>query len=396
MKKITDQFQARFKDVQEFSGTTALLLGIFSWLVYLLIREPAAKELVALTGWFFLIIGTDWVLFNKTVTIAPLGLKITYGPWVTGALLSIALYSNRFFIQDVPTALISWPLLSGIIAAIPFLLKTGPQIKKFDDLLPFERQYLVLLALISILLSCWIQFHFLLDNLLQQYPSLLADRNVNKSAFIVRLSPPPVSKGVTILDTAEAMIRDELRRGELMGRSWADGQRLLRNVQTETSPIRPLNMAPVIAEKVFGNISGVNDSGVEEATLWLYNAQFFPSNIDNAPGSQSPWYGTLLLQAIWRGPSSQQNGYTLDKSCRVPREPDAPPVRGLERPKELSFYLLKCDPIDSRTKSINVNRPLLPTNSPWWNPNPRTPASPTPNVQGRLSIKIQLDLKENI
>jgi hypothetical protein len=376
VKKLIDQFQARFKDVQQFSGTTALLLGIFSWLVYLLIREPAAKELVALTGWFFLIIGTDWVLFKKTVPIPLLGLKITYGPWVTGALLSIALYSNRFFIQDFPTALISWPLLSGIIAAIPTLLKTGPQIKKFDDFLPFERQYLVLLALISILLSCWIQFHFLLDNLLQQYPSLLADRNVNKSAFIVRLNSPPVSQGVTILDTAEAMIRDELRRGELRGRSWADGQRLLRNIQAETSPIRPFNMAPVIAQKVFGNIPGA-----EEARLWLYNAQFFPSNIDNAPGSQSPWYGTLLLQAIWRGPSSQPNGYTLAKSCRVPREPDAPPVRGLERPKELSFYLLKCDPIDSRTSGITIDRAPPPATAPWWNLNPRTPAaSPTPSI----------------
>lgn len=376
MKKIIDQFQGRFKDVQPFSGITALLLGIFSWLVYLLIREPAAKELVALTGWFFLIVGIDWILYKKTVTIQPLGLKITYGPWVTGALLSLALYSNRFFIQDVPTALVSWPLLSGIIAAIPFLLKTGPQIKKFDDFLPFERQYLVLLALISILLSCWIQFHFLLDNLLQQYPSLLADRQVGKSAFIVRLNSPPVSKGVSILDTAEAMIREELRRGELMGRSWADGQRLLLNVQTETSPIRPLNMAPVIAEKVFGN-----SPGIEEAPLWLYNAQFFPSNIDNAPGSQSPWYGTLLLQAIWRGPSSQPNGYTLDKSCRVPREPDAPAVRGLERPKELSFYLLKCDAIKSRPGGIVVDRTLAPANPPWWNPSPRDPSTrSTPNV----------------
>jgi len=376
VKKIIDQFQERFKDVQQFSGTTALLLGIFSWLVYLLIREPAAKELVALTGWFFLIVGTDWVLFKKTVTLQPLGLKITYGPWVTGALLSLAFYSNRFFIQDVPTALVIWPLLSGIIAAIPYLLKTGPQIKKFDDFIPFERQYLVLLALISILLSCWIQFHFLLDNLLQQYPSLLADRQVGKSAFIVRVSPPPVSKGVSILDTAEAMIREELRRGELMGRSWADGQRLLLNVQTETSPIRPSNMAPVIAKKVFGN-----SPGIEEAPLWLYNAQFFPSNIDNAPGSQSPWYGTLLLQAIWRGPSSQPSGYTLDKSCRVPREPEVAAVRGLERPKELSFYLLKCDPIKSRPGGIVVDRTLAPVNPPWWNPNPRNPStSSTPNV----------------
>lgn len=384
VKKIVEQFQARFKDVQQFSGATALLLGIFSWFVYLLIREPAAKELVALTGWFFIIVGTDWVLFKKTVPIPLLGLEITYGPWVTGALLVIALYSNRFFIQDIPTALISWPLLSGIIAAIPILLKTGPQIKKFGDLLPFERQNLVLLALISILLSCWIQFHFLLDNLLQQYPSLLADANVGKSAFIVRINPPPVSKGVLILNTAEDMIRDELRRGELRGRSWADGQRLLRNVRTETSPIQPRIMAPVIAQKVFGNTPGA-----EEASLWLYNAEFAPSNIDNAPGSQSPWYGALVLQAIWRGPSSKPDGYTLKKTCRVPREPDAPAVRGLERPKELSFYLLKCDPIDSR-KGITIDRTLAPPSAPWWNPNPRStpPSSPTPITSGRLNHNI--------
>jgi Family of unknown function (DUF5357) len=393
VKKLFDQFQARFKDVQPFSGTTALLLGIFSWLVYLLIREPAAKELIALTGWFFIIVGTDWVLFNKTAPIPLLGLKIKYGPWVSGVLLSIALYSNRFFIQDIPTALVSWPLLSGIIAAVPYLLKTGPQIKKFNDFILFERQYLVLLALISILLSCWIQFHFLLDNLLLQYPSLLADTNINKSAFIVRLTPPPVSKGVTILQTAEAMIRDDLRRGELRGRSWADGQRFLRNVQTPNSPIRPLIMAPVIAQKVFGNTPSS-----KEAPFWSYNAEFAPSNIDNAPGSQSSWYGALVLQALWRGPSSQSSGYTLKKTCRVPREPDAPAVRGLERPKELSFYLLKCDPIQSNVAGITLDRPPAITSTPRWNLNPRsTPPSPTPNATpGRISRNIQSPSKGNI
>lgn len=375
MKNFFDQFQTRFKDIPQFSGTTALLLGIFSWLVYLLIQEPAAKELVALTGWFFIIVGTDWVLYKKTVEIPLLGLKITYGPWLTGALLSFALYSNRFFIQDVPTALVSWPLLSGIIAAIPFILKTGPKIKKFDDFILFERQYLVLLALISILLSCWIQFHFVLDNLLVQYPSLLADTNIDKSAFIVRLTPPPVSKGVNILETAEAMIRDELRRGELRGRSWADGQRFLRNVQTPNSSIHPRILAPVIAQKVFGGTPGI-----EEAPLWAYNAEFAPSNIDNAPGSQSPWYGALILQALWRGPSSQPNGYTLKKTCRVPREPDAPTVRGLERPKELSFFLLKCDAIQSNVPGITLDRPPARTDdTPWWNWwNLRPTPSPSP------------------
>jgi hypothetical protein len=382
VKKTTDWFQSRFKDIPQFSGTTTLLLGIFSWLVYLLIQEPAAKELVAIAGWFFLVVGTDWVLFKKTAPIPILGLPITYGPWLSGALLSFALYSNRFLIQDGATALVSWPLLSGLIAAVPTVLKTGPYIKRYEDFLPRERIYLVLLALISILLSCWFQFFFLLDNLVQQYPSLLADANIYRSAFVVRVNPPPVSKGVEILDTAETLIRDRLRNGELRGRSWADGQRLLLNVQTETSPIRPRDMAPVIASKVFGNMPNV-----EEAPLWLYNAQFFPSNIDNAPGAQqSQWFGTLVLQAIWRGPSSQPNGYTLEKSCWVPREPNTDPVKGLERPKELSFYLLKCDPIRSRQRGITVQRSIAPT-QPWWNPIPRStpPASPTPGTPRQIT-----------
>jgi Family of unknown function (DUF5357) len=388
VKKTIDWFQAQFKDTQQFSGTTALLLGVFSWLVYLLIREPAAKELVAITGWFFIIVGTDWVLFKKTVPIPLLGLKITYGPWVTGALLSYALYSNRFFIQDGATALVSWPLLSGLIAAVPIVLKTGPQLKKFEDFLLFERQYLVLLALISILLSCWIQFGFLLDRLVQQYPSLLADTNIYRSAFIIRVNPPPVSSGVTILETAEGMIREQLRQGELRGRSWADGQRFLLNVQTENSPIRPRTLAPIIASRVFGGTPGI-----AEAPLWLYNAQFFPSNVDNAPGSQqSQWYGTLVMQAIWRGPSSQPNGYTLEKTCWVPREPETPTIRGLERPKELSFYLLKCDPIKSRTPGIIVQRSSAPATStrPWWNPFPRSTPSPSPAPgSGRITNKVQ-------
>jgi Family of unknown function (DUF5357) len=361
VNKYLDQFRSQFKDVKPFSGETALLLGLFSWFVFLLIREPAVKELISVTGWFFIIVGTDWVLFKKTVPLPLLELKITYGPWLTGALISCALLSHHFLVTDVPAALVSWPLFSGIVAAIPILLKPGPLVKQFKDVLPFERQYLVNLTLISILLSCWFQFHFSLDDLLQKYPSLLADPNIQNSAFVVRASPPPITKGVLILDIAEAMIREELRRGELRGRSWADGQRLLLNIQTETSPIRPRSMAPIIAAKVFGN-----DSGIEESPLWLYNAQFYPSNIDNAPGSQAPWYGSLVLQAIWRGPSSQPSGYTVEKTCRVPREPSIPPIKGLERPKELSFYLLKCDDLTSRPKGIALKRLADPVRQVWW------------------------------
>jgi hypothetical protein len=365
MEQFRKQFNDQFKDVQPFSGETALLLGLFSWFVYLLIRDMAARELVAWTGWFFIIVGTDWVLFKKTFKIPLLELPILYGPWITGALLSAALYSNRWFITDLPTALIVWPLLSAIIAAIPTLLKTGPQFKKFEDFQLFERQYLVNLWLIGILLSCWIQFHFLLDNLLQQYPSLLADTNMQKSAFVVQVNQPPISKGVVILETAVAMIREELRQSQLRRNlSWADGQRLLLNIQSETSPIRPLNMAPKIAQAVFGA-----DEQIKESPLWFYNAQFYPSNIDNAPGSQSPWYGTLVLQAIWRGPSSQPNGYTLEQSCRVPREPPVPQVRGLEKPRDQSFYLLDCEGIKSRERGIVVERnapPPRPTEDTWW------------------------------
>jgi Family of unknown function (DUF5357) len=361
MEKYMEQFRSQFKNVQPFSGTTALLLGLFSWFVYLLIREPAVKELVAITGWFFIIVGTDWVLFRKTVGIPLLELKVAYGPWVTGALISAGLLSYDFLVTDFPAALVSWPIFSGIVAAIPFLLKTGPQVKQYKDFLLFERQYLVNLALISVLLSCWFQFHFILDDLLQQYPSLLADRNITNSAFVVRTNQPPVTKGVTIVDTAEAMIREELRRGELRGRSWADGQRLLLNVQTDTSPIRPRTMAPVIADKVFGNTPGA-----AEAPLWFYNAQFYGSNTDNSPGSQSSQYGSLVLQAIWRGPSSYANGYRIEKNCLIPRDPPVRPIRGLERPKELSFYLLDCQPVTSTPGGITLNRAVEPVQPDWW------------------------------
>jgi hypothetical protein len=361
MEKYMEQFRSQFKNVQPFSGITALLLGVLSWFVYLLIREPAVKELVSITGWFFIIVGTDWVLFKKTVAIPLLELKIAYGPWITGALISAALLSYNVLVTDFPAALVSWPIFSGLVAAIPMLLKTGPQVKQYKDFLLFERQYLVNLWLIALLLSCWFQFHFILDDLLQHYPSLLSDPNIGDSAFVVRTNLPPVSKGVTIVDTAEAMIREELRRGELRGRSWADGQRVLLNVQTSNSPIRPQVMAPVIAEKVFANTPGI-----DEAPLWLYNAQFYPSNLDNSPGSQSPQFGNLLLQAIWRGPSSYANGYTIEKNCRVPREPPVRQIRGLERPREQSFYLLDCPAATSRPAGIIVNRVVEPVREDWW------------------------------
>ncbi|MCU0566911.1 MAG: DUF5357 domain-containing protein [Oculatellaceae cyanobacterium Prado106] len=352
MNKYLDQFRTNMKGVKPFSGETALLLSLFSWLVYLLIQEPAVKQLISIAGWIFLIIGTDWVLYKKNLTVPILDLELPYGPWITGALISAALLSNGI-ILDIPTAFVVWPLFSGVIAAIPTVLKTGPQIKEFPkDYKPFELQRLVLLTLISLLLSSWLQFHFLLNGLIDQYPSILADPNIGRSAFVVRVNPPTRSKGADILESAENIIRNELRRGELRGRSWRDSQRFLSNIQATDSPIRSSAIAPIVANTVFSQTPAFRES-----KFWLYDSQFYPSNTDNSPGSQSPWYGSILLQAIWQGPSARPGGYRIERNCLIPREPPVQQIRGLERPREQSFFLLECQEIRSpQEPDVNLNR----------------------------------------
>ncbi|NJR65855.1 MAG: DUF5357 domain-containing protein [Leptolyngbyaceae cyanobacterium CRU_2_3] len=168
--KLLDHIREQLKDVKPFSWQVSLLLSLFSWFTYLLIREPAVKQFVSLFGWFFLIIGTDWALMKQDITIPGFQFKIKYGPWLTGAFLSCAFWSNGLIIYDAQGAFVSWPLFSVVFAGYSRFIQPGPTFKTPNA---DQRRDLVILGLVGMLFSCWFRFHFLLQDFSNIIPVLL-------------------------------------------------------------------------------------------------------------------------------------------------------------------------------------------------------------------------------
>ncbi|MBD3882974.1 DUF5357 family protein [Phormidium tenue FACHB-886] len=333
--KLIDTIIKQIRAIKPFSWQVSLLLSLFSWFTYLLVRDPAVKQFVSLFAWFFLIVGVDWWLIKKEFTIPGIGFKFYYGPWVTGALAVCALWSNRWGIQDIEGALISYPLFSVFFAAIPRFLKPGFNLKTPDN---DTRKDLVVLVLLGILFSGWFRFHFVLQDYLQNYPSVAAD-NIDRSAFVTRFNPNniPPTNGVKILNSAESIIRNELAK-----RSWQDGQRWLTSLSSQAS---------TLAQQVITTAYQETPT-LPEQTLWRFNAQFsrsLPTNL-------------LQLQAFWTGPSSQGNGYLLQKSCAISEATVQPFVPGTTPPPTPPLptpvaYQMDCGAIESSAPGVNIKEP---------------------------------------
>lgn len=274
----------RLQEIKPYSWETLLLLSIFSWLISLLLENPFLKDVLAVFGWLFLIFGVGWALADNKLPIP--GLPVKYGPWITGALTTVFLFQTQILNEQYSTALIAYPLISAIIAALPAFIAPGPTFKTPDVA---GRQSIVVIVLVGSLISCWIQFYYVLQGWLADYPSLLAD-SFARSNFVVRLDSDAINppKGILILNSAEAILQEQLGNRPL-----AAVERWLLNIDNEVAQL---------------------EFQVKSSIAHLDESQFWHLRATIPPGS--PDY-TLRLEAIWQGPSSQLGGYTLEKTCRI-------------------------------------------------------------------------------
>lgn len=341
LKPVTRPFehvQKQFQGIKAFSWQTCLLLSLLAWCVCLLIQAEGLRKFVGVFAWFFLIVGTDWGLLeqelkarkaDKEFKVPLLGLKLRYSPWITGALITLAFWSYDFFITDARSALVSWPIISLVVAAFPRFLKPGPKLKHFSELDVAARQDLVILSLIALLLSCWFEFGFQIQDILQQYPSMQAD-SFARSAFVVQapIKNQPVPRGVPMLEQAQRLVRDRIAP-----LSWNEARQWLQNIPSQ---VPTLNAQ--VKEAVFGN-----PPRLEESQFWSLSAQFKEEIPDDR----------LILQAIWRGPSSQPGGYVLQQNCLFGKPPlqSITPSSGLGA---ITPYRFDCQRIISNAKRVNL------------------------------------------
>lgn len=282
-----------------FSWQTLIVLSAFSFYMAIL-ASGFVKEMLIHFGWIFLILGVYWGTTRANeLRIGykdPANPGFPVSPWITGALVSIYIFG---VVADDETGeisrnmLIYWPIISAIIAAIPEYVGVGLKIK----IPPREkRKNQFLLFASQILLSCWFQFHFLIQDYVAQYPTMVAD-DFRKSAFVVKWEAPlstQTPRGAEILDAMGVQLREPLN-----ARRWSDVERLLL-------PKELKNLIGTTQKQVKERLSPV-----WEDDLWEVSLAGGKATARNSGGYNLP------LQAIWRGPRSSTQPYTVTKNCQI-------------------------------------------------------------------------------
>ncbi|OLT60297.1 DUF5357 family protein [Moorena bouillonii] len=338
---VVDWVVKVLKPPKAFSWQAIMWLTVFSYVMAGL-ATGFVQRLIASCGGIFFILFVYWV----TAAAAKLRIakkSLPLGAWITGALTSIYLFGiswnvgeYQLRIDGISTYLlgidsgelssltfISLPLISAIIAALPYILAVEFKVKKPS---PAERQYLVILFGSQLLISCWIQFYFVIQNWLVQYPSLLSDDFIH-SSFVWKLPSAQVtvlSRGVSILEGMEVQLKEELNE-----KSWSEVEKSLLKVNHK---------------KLLKGIEyqAKQNSPVAEDPLWKVTYKF------SSRESGSDY--NLDLQANWNGPRSnpdtKPDSYSFTKSCRIKQ------VDGLSGLGSQPIGNVQCQP--SRAGEIEV------------------------------------------
>lgn len=306
-----------------FSYQTLILLSIFSHLMSFLATGIVRKFFIGMVG-VFLVLGVYWgTTSNKKLWLyrdekaKPKKEGLPLSPWITGVIVCIYLFITfpRLIFGSIPesggqAALVSWPIISAIIAAAPFFMRLEGEELTAKTPPPPKRQSLVILFGINILLSCWFQFYFLIQNWLTQYPSLLAD-DFQQSAFVERVIPtlPVAPRGVEILNAMEPPLQEQLN-----GKLWSEVEKLLLKEERE-------KWVTSIAEQAKTKLSPL-----KEDRLW---------EVTSDVSSRESGYN-LELQAIWQGPRSQEGkSYPIQKSCQITQV----------YPQKVATSNVECEPV---------------------------------------------------
>ncbi|MEB3289909.1 MAG: DUF5357 family protein [Leptolyngbya sp.] len=268
-----------------FSWLTVIYMSLISWLMsglsYGLGASPFTVGLMATLAWIFLALGVGWAFEAKN--IKPFGLSL--GPWVSGGILCLFLFGSWGGAWLQP-ALITWPLMSFLVVAVPNLLSWELQPKRPS---PAVRQSLALMLGFSLLVSSWFQFYFRLQTWLRDYPSLISD-TFDHSAFVYRIpgQAMPLSAGVSYLTQAEILVKDQIDN-----KPWPGVERWLLNLQGQRQTLQQQVQ--------------LSQPASPESSLWQINL-----------GTTTQGNGYRLnIQAVWLGPSARDGGYYFEKACDI-------------------------------------------------------------------------------
>lgn len=275
------------------SPKTLILLGAFSWFVSIFVGRTA-QSIISFIGWFFLIGGIHWTMYAEKELKSILTINgLFIAPWITGALICYFLFGT---VEGMPAiAFILWPCVSAVIAGLPKFIgsHSTTQTPIWVKPKPPDRQYLVNLALINLLLSCWIQLGFTTRQWLADYPTL-ENEDISNSAFVFQMEAPDQarSRGAEVLSRAEAELK-----ANLQGQSWSQVERWLLNFDEQLQQID---------QRIVNQLAPL-----KENNYWQVMGQILPGEYN------------IQLFSTWTGPSADAAGFHYTQVCQVART--APP-----------------------------------------------------------------------
>ncbi|WP_414543406.1 septal junction protein FraD [Nostoc sp. CCY0012] len=268
-----------------YSWQTFIYLSIFSWALSSL-AIGYVSNIIGFCGWLFLITGTAWYTTDDPLRVP--GTFMPVGAVITGFLVSIFLFRDPERVMTT-RSIVLWPTISALITAFPDFIEGGEKTKaKIPQ--PAIREKIIILVASCTLLSCWIQFYFVMDNWFTQYPSLLAD-SFNRSTIVWSMEEPQEipKNGVLILEQLQPIVEKELAN-----RPWSEVEKWLIDAQQQVGNLGR-------------EVINIHLAEFEERELWRVEPR-----ITNTQAGYR-----LDLLSIWSGPSSNPQGYYLQKSCRI-------------------------------------------------------------------------------
>ncbi|MGI0492611.1 DUF5357 family protein [Alkalinema pantanalense CENA528] len=349
MKEFIQEIRDFLTPKQPASWQTLLLLSLFSSFIAFF-TTSIAQNIISSCGWIFLILAAWWFVYEppikKALTFPGIFTQIFIGPWIVAALICLFLFGSwgnyGQLTAITPPAFIVWPLLSAVIGLIPNFIKTNGDSKTPEFTWPGKdkRQGMVLFLMSHLLVACWFQFYFLLQGWLSVYPSLLSD-DFTSSSFVVRVSNfdrgSPLGKDV--LNTAEAQLRSRLEK-----QTWGEIERWFFENKAQKQWVNDLE-------------SDVSKQLTQrwrffEGQLWDLQGKVTTDRFDTGA------MYNVQLDAIWQGPSSQQSGYYLTKTCEITPSRQFYRKAGVTLPSSRVIGRLKCSEVSKPIEIKPDSKPV--------------------------------------
>ncbi|NJN32143.1 MAG: DUF5357 domain-containing protein [Synechococcales cyanobacterium RM1_1_8] len=283
-----------------YSWQTALWMSLLAWLLAQLARSPEQVQspisvhgILTSLSWMFLILAVGWLTLERPLKL----LGINFGPWLTGALVCLFLFVRRDY-SFPRTALVTWPLISAAIAAVPEFIdiESGFSIPRGLRV----RQNIVLMLLVNLLLTSWITFSFRLNDWLLRYPGLRGEA-FSQSFFLMPRDrdEEDFSRGITIVREMERQLGSNVS-----GQTQSQVERWLLDNQTDPLIFRDLVMNTLAAQRA-ETATGRPLPRPKDDRFWQLET------LVSEPAYQ------VELRARWIGPRANEAGHLVKHTCKV-------------------------------------------------------------------------------